>query len=167
MTTITRVKTPRGDMEFHVGGCSDITKKSKSYDEAQDYTADTLLAAIEQADADMANWFGQDAYETDADETAWTVRNCEWAPCFVKAVKAEKITFGAQDRPAVGPVLAVEQPYVVSPVLVVKTRVQDHQCLCGCGGSPKGKNSRFLPGHDARMKGTGSRYDGGHKNDGY
>ena len=23
-------------------------------------------------------------------------------------------------------------------------------CECGCGGSPKGKNSRFLPGHDAK-----------------
>jgi len=23
-------------------------------------------------------------------------------------------------------------------------------CLCGCGGFPKGKKARFLPGHDAR-----------------
>src|SRR5262245_23356962 len=23
-------------------------------------------------------------------------------------------------------------------------------CLCGCGGTPKGKKSRFSPGHDAR-----------------
>jgi hypothetical protein len=23
-------------------------------------------------------------------------------------------------------------------------------CLCGCGGTPKGKKSRFVPGHDAR-----------------
>jgi hypothetical protein len=23
-------------------------------------------------------------------------------------------------------------------------------CACGCGGTPKGKNSRFLPGHDLR-----------------
>jgi hypothetical protein len=23
-------------------------------------------------------------------------------------------------------------------------------CQCGCGGTPKGKNARFLPGHDAR-----------------
>ena len=23
-------------------------------------------------------------------------------------------------------------------------------CLCGCGGFPKGVNSRFIPGHDAR-----------------
>ena len=23
-------------------------------------------------------------------------------------------------------------------------------CVCGCGGFPKGKNARFLPGHDAR-----------------
>jgi hypothetical protein len=23
-------------------------------------------------------------------------------------------------------------------------------CQCGCGGQPKGKRSRFLPGHDAK-----------------
>ncbi len=23
-------------------------------------------------------------------------------------------------------------------------------CLCGCGGFPAGKKSRFIPGHDAR-----------------
>ena len=23
-------------------------------------------------------------------------------------------------------------------------------CVCGCGGTPKGKKARFLPGHDAR-----------------
>jgi hypothetical protein len=23
-------------------------------------------------------------------------------------------------------------------------------CVCGCGGFPKGVNSRFIPGHDAR-----------------
>jgi hypothetical protein len=23
-------------------------------------------------------------------------------------------------------------------------------CVCGCGGTPKGKSARFLPGHDAR-----------------
>jgi hypothetical protein len=23
-------------------------------------------------------------------------------------------------------------------------------CLCGCGGFPKGKRSRYVPGHDAR-----------------
>jgi len=26
------------------------------------------------------------------------------------------------------------------------------ECGCGCGGFPKGKNSRFLPGHDARRQ---------------
>ncbi len=24
-------------------------------------------------------------------------------------------------------------------------------CLCGCGGTPKGPKSRFIPGHDARF----------------
>lgn len=31
--------------------------------------------------------------------------------------------------------------------VVVETRPE---CLCGCGGTPKGKNARYLPGHDAR-----------------
>jgi len=26
------------------------------------------------------------------------------------------------------------------------------QCQCGCGYFPEGKNSRFLPGHDARRQ---------------
>lgn len=30
-------------------------------------------------------------------------------------------------------------------------------CQCNCGGSPKGKNSRFLPGHDARNGGFKAR----------
>lgn len=25
-------------------------------------------------------------------------------------------------------------------------------CLCGCGGIPKGKKARFMPGHDAQFK---------------
>ena len=25
-------------------------------------------------------------------------------------------------------------------------------CLCGCGGTPTRKKSRFMPGHDAQMK---------------
>ena len=31
-----------------------------------------------------------------------------------------------------------------------------NQCLCGCGGTTK---SRFLPGHDARLKGILSRLE--------
>lgn len=29
-------------------------------------------------------------------------------------------------------------------------------CLCGCGGYPKGKTSRFLPGHDSRRTARGA-----------
>lgn len=25
------------------------------------------------------------------------------------------------------------------------------ECECGCGGHPRGKRSRFLPGHDAKL----------------
>lgn len=27
---------------------------------------------------------------------------------------------------------------------------QRDPCLCGCGGFPMGRKSRFIPGHDAR-----------------
>lgn len=30
-------------------------------------------------------------------------------------------------------------------------------CGCGCGGSPRGKKSRFLPGHDARRHSVRAR----------
>lgn len=30
-------------------------------------------------------------------------------------------------------------------------------CLCGCGGTPRGKKSRYLPGHDARHFGAQRR----------
>lgn len=31
--------------------------------------------------------------------------------------------------------------------------VKHAPCLCGCGETPKGKNARFVVGHDARLKG--------------
>lgn len=31
-------------------------------------------------------------------------------------------------------------------------------CQCNCGGSPKGKRSRFLPGHDMRNGGFAARH---------
>lgn len=33
---------------------------------------------------------------------------------------------------------------------IAEGKAQRPPCLCGCGGSPKGKNARYLPGHDAR-----------------
>ncbi len=27
-------------------------------------------------------------------------------------------------------------------------------CMCGCGATPAGRRSRFMPGHDARLRGT-------------
>lgn len=32
----------------------------------------------------------------------------------------------------------------------VATEPVREPCLCNCGGTPKGKNARYLPGHDAR-----------------
>ena len=33
---------------------------------------------------------------------------------------------------------------------MTEPKVDRAPCLCGCGGTPKGKKSRFIPGHDAR-----------------
>jgi hypothetical protein len=38
-----------------------------------------------------------------------------------------------------------------APVEANVEQAQDRPpCLCGCGGYPKGKTARFIPGHDAR-----------------
>lgn len=31
------------------------------------------------------------------------------------------------------------------------TNTERPACECGCGGFPKGKRSRFVPGHDAKL----------------
>lgn len=31
------------------------------------------------------------------------------------------------------------------------TNIERTPCLCGCGDIPKGKTSKFMPGHDARF----------------
>jgi len=33
-----------------------------------------------------------------------------------------------------------------------RSQTTTNTCGCGCGASPKSKGSRFVPGHDARMK---------------
>ena len=34
---------------------------------------------------------------------------------------------------------------------MMTTQMQTRQpCLCGCGETPKGQSSRYLPGHDLR-----------------
>jgi hypothetical protein len=40
-------------------------------------------------------------------------------------------------------------PVPVEPK-VESAQAERPPCLCGCGGYPKGKNARFIPGHDAR-----------------
>ncbi len=41
-------------------------------------------------------------------------------------------------------------------VPVVASEPQRGPCACGCGGFPKGKRSRFLPGPDAKLHARGS-----------
>jgi hypothetical protein len=51
------------------------------------------------------------------------------------------------------PVPHIPLPFeeVIADVLKVKPPAKDKlSCECGCGEVPKGKNSRFMPGHDLR-----------------
>lgn len=36
---------------------------------------------------------------------------------------------------------------------VRKPKIANSPCLCGCGSTPNKLGSRFMPGHDGRMKG--------------
>lgn len=39
------------------------------------------------------------------------------------------------------------------PKAATKTETPRPACRCGCGATPKGKKARFIPGHDARLRG--------------
>src|SRR5680860_29010 len=57
------------------------------------------------------------------------------------------------------PVTELKQSYYSAPTGVVISQKSPPAaasavraaCACGCGGYPKGRNSRFLPGHDAKL----------------
>ena len=34
--------------------------------------------------------------------------------------------------------------------MTMTNKITKTLCLCGCGKTPKGKDSRYLPGHDLR-----------------
>lgn len=122
--SITRIVDIRGDFQMHLGGCRDI-KRSHSYDAMgntpQTYTGATLLDAIVAADTDMADWFGQKAYDPAPGESPWHVAGVDWAPCFTEAVKAAGIEFRLQRRadgvtPAARPFIAPAVAPVEAPV---------------------------------------------------
>lgn len=94
---ITLIRDRKGDQVMHVAGCGDIKRAHRSShpDEAPVvYLEDSLIAAIRAADADMAGWFGEEPYtQKSRDAGCWTTLASEHAPCFVKALKADGISF--------------------------------------------------------------------------
>lgn len=104
MTAVTLLSTARGDFQVHLGGCSDIAKASRgSRDAVRTFAGDDLVAAIIALDTDAASWFGETPYTPESrDAGCWATRNgFDPAPCFVKAIAAERVAFDADGRPYV------------------------------------------------------------------
>jgi len=158
MTQIT-ILSP--DMVAHIGGCADIKRRSRNRSvnvgaeaHANTYGTDStsLLDALLLADVDLAGWFCEVAYQDNM--THWTVATCEIEPCLAKAIKRSDIRFDDRGRPfymTVGPAEDVEVLIEADDYTGISFPVGIRQCSCGCGGFPKGKRSRFLPGHDAKL----------------
>lgn len=167
-------------MEVHRTGCQDIARVVKaSHSKATRtvgemsttvYTGSDIVAAIKAADQDMADSFCEEAYQDDM--THWTVRTCSTAPCMSAMLKG--VAFDDRGRPSwkTDPGLGEAYRWQCE---AIHCKVGDRdlgtedpgfghryhrecdpylhrQCQCGCGYFPKGKNSRFLPGHDARRQ---------------
>ena len=106
------------------------TKSSHAQAEStDDYEGRTFEEAVLAMDTDLASWFGEEPYQKDA--TAWSWANCQIAPC------ARKLQPKGFQHPSLH---------------TGGTTAKILGCQCGCGGQPKGKKSRFLPGHDMRIK---------------
>lgn len=149
-------------MEAHTADCGDveralsrgITTRRGQAEYRNDYEALTLLDAIIECDTDWADNFGADAPYTQSavDVGAWGLgKDMDIKPCLAKALKDAGIAFDDDGRPFYG--TRADAPASAQP----KAAPVDGYgtCNCGCGGSPKGKKSRFL-GHDMRV-GHGAR----------
>ena len=62
--------------------------------------------------------------------------------------QASNIPDGTANRGGFTPILKL----IGRLTMVTKTEQKQtgRECLCGCGETPKGPNSRYLPGHDLR-----------------
>lgn len=145
-------------MEAHMTGCADIAKvlRRRGFNDetANEYEGETLLDAILDADQDLADWFCETPYQAGA--THWAIASCDIKPCLGAAIAKAKIGFTHGDpvdgeRPE-----GDGRPYVMDGPAPEPPTSGTGSCQCGCGGSPKGRKSRFLPGHDMR-KGHGDR----------
>lgn len=149
-------------MEAHLAGCGDIekaVKRGRGEQIDQTYEGLTLLDAIVAADEDWADAFGETAYQPN--RTHWGIDNMDVKPCLGRAIAKAGITFQSREtreEEGVGRPIYVVTGETVRAGLEQTIRRQIGEemgygiCHCGCGGRPKGARSRFLPGHDARVK---------------
>jgi hypothetical protein len=144
-------KNENGDPEFHKAGCADIAKQQKRLGDVfvETFEGETIIDALVALDTEWASAFGvKDPYSESAYENGcWTWGNMHQAPCMntlMKAVQVNMDEFGGHSRPYIADAL------VGQAVAAGLNEAGIKRCQCGCGGSPKGKKSRFLPGHDAK-----------------
>lgn len=144
-------KNEKGDPEFHLAGCADVQKQAKRIGDVHvdRYEGETIIDALVALDTDWASNFGvDDPYSEDAYQNGcWTWGNMKQAPCLnalMKAVQVNMDEFGGHSRPFIAEAL------VGQAIAIALNEAGYPTCGCGCGGAPKGKKSRFLPGHDAK-----------------
>lgn len=117
---------------LHRDGCRDLkSKKEASFVSRETGTVEALRSSFND---DMAEIVHSD-YGLDADVMrGWRFdRDVHFHPCIASERLAD-----------------VEAPAPVEVDEAVEAPAKPG-CDCGCGQTPKGKNSRFLPGHDARF----------------
>lgn len=143
-------------MEAHLGDCADIAKAVKAgrgEQYAESFEGLNLLGAIEQVDAEWADQFGETPYQEGA--THWGIFNMDVKPCLLNAMRTAGIAIAFAGEPRSE---GWGRPFYGEQTLKNPTPAAPATgtCQCGCGGSPKGRKSRFLPGHDMRV-GHGDR----------
>lgn len=82
-----------------------------------------------------------DGYMTCADFKARYGEHSDYCDCKVEAAAAEEAIETRQEA---------RRSEIALEAIIADTKNDKRECLCGCGGSPKGKRSRYLPGHDAK-----------------
>lgn len=129
----------RGEFAVHMNGCRDIKRSSMDRHSGaiggggEIYESIDLVAAIRLADQAFAEMFCRNAYDGKDDEigeSLWNVAVIEWAPCFAKAVKAERLTFGEQGLPIFPK--ATTATATESPVVVADTTCRGKWSMDGC-----------------------------------
>lgn len=160
------VKDQRGDFQVHVAGCADVAKQVKANPDndgkPDHYEGETIVEALVALDTESASWFGvDDPYSEQAyEQGCWSHQNMNIAPCLRSQMRHVTYETTDENDPRGGhvPPIAATSPSPAEFKQSAERLANPEEwtygdpCQCGCGGQPKGKRSRFVPGHDARMQ---------------